>query len=56
VTLRRGRRRNELQDDLEETRGYRNLKEESLNLTVWITNYRRGSGPVVRQTTERMGG
>jgi hypothetical protein len=29
------------------------LKEETLDRTVWRTNFGRGSGPVVRQTAER---
>jgi len=32
---RRGRRRNQLLDDLKETREYRKLKEQALDGTVW---------------------
>jgi len=37
VTGREGRRRNQLVDDLKETRGYWKLKEEALDRTVWRT-------------------
>ena len=35
MTGRRGRRRGKLLDDLKERRGYSELKEEALDLTVW---------------------
>jgi len=35
VTGRRGRRRRKLRDDLKESRGYCNLKEEAVDRTVW---------------------
>jgi hypothetical protein len=53
VTRRRGRGRRNLLDDLKERRGYSYLKEEALDRTMWRAGFRRGFGPVVRQTTER---
>ena len=52
MTGRRGRKSQQLLDDLKEMRGYWNLKEEALDRTVWRTGFRRGYGPVERQTTE----
>ena len=52
VTGRRGRRRRKLLDDLKERRGYSQLKEEALYRTIWRARFRRGFGPVVRQTTK----
>ena len=52
VTRRRGRRRRKLLEDLKERRGYSQLKEESLDRTVWRARFGRGFGPVVRQTTK----
>jgi hypothetical protein len=52
ITGRRGRRRKQLLDDLNETRGYWKLKEEALDHTMWRTSFGRGYGPVVRQTAE----
>jgi hypothetical protein len=49
---RRGRRRNQILDDLKETKGYWKLKEGSLKRTLWGTRFGRGYGPVVRQTAE----
>jgi hypothetical protein len=45
-------RRRKLLDDLKERRGYSQLKEESLDRTVWRARFGRGVGPVVRQTTK----
>ena len=42
VTGRRGRRRRKLLDDLKERRGYSNLKEETLDRTMW-TGFGKGS-------------
>jgi hypothetical protein len=39
-------------DDLKEKRGYRELKQEALDGTVWRTGFGRGYGLVVRQTAE----
>jgi hypothetical protein len=52
VTGRRGRRRKKLLDDLEDRRGYCNLKEEVLYRTMWRNNFGGVFGPVVRQNTE----
>jgi hypothetical protein len=51
---RQGRRCNQLLDDLQEMTGYWKLKGDALDHTVWRTNFGRGYGPVVRQTTELM--
>jgi hypothetical protein len=47
-----GRRCKQLLDDLKEKRRYWKLKAEALDRTLWRTHFRRGYGPVVRQTTE----
>jgi hypothetical protein len=47
---RRERRRKKLLDDLTETRAYLKLKEEVLDGTLWRTRFRRGYGPVERQS------
>jgi len=52
VTGKRGRRRRKLVDDLKERRGYSHLKEEALDRTMWRARFRRGFGPVVRQTVK----
>ena len=52
VTVKRGRTRKQLLDDLKETRGYCELKEEALGRTVWRTRFGKGYGHVVRRTTE----
>jgi hypothetical protein len=54
VTVRRGRRRRNLLDDLKERRGYSRLKEEAVVRTMWRARFGRGFGPVVRQTAEWM--
>jgi hypothetical protein len=54
VTGRQGRRRKKLLDDLKETSGYWRLKEDALDCTVWRTFFRRGYGPVIRQTMKWM--
>jgi hypothetical protein len=54
VTGRQGRRRQKLLDNLKERTGYSHLKEEALDRTMWRARFRRGFGPVVRQTTKRM--
>ena len=48
----RRRRCKQLLDDFKERRGYRKLKEEALNLTLWRTRFGRGYGPVGRQAME----
>ena len=40
-----GRRRKQILDDLQETRGYRNLKEKVLDGTLWSTRSGRSYGP-----------
>ena len=52
MTGRRERRRRKLLDDLKEKRGYSHLKEEALDRTMWRARFRRGFGPVVRQSTK----
>jgi hypothetical protein len=52
MTGRRGRRRRKLLDDLKERRGYRHLKEEAVDRTVWRAGFGRGFGPVVRETAK----
>jgi hypothetical protein len=52
MTGRRGRRRNQLLDDLKEKRRYWELKEEALDRILWRNRFGRGYGPVVRQTVE----
>ena len=39
-------------DNLKDTKGYWELKEEALGRSLWRTRYGRGCGPVVRQTTD----
>jgi hypothetical protein len=51
VTGKRGRRRKQLLDDLNETRGYWKLKEEELERPFWRTCFGRGYGPVIKRTT-----
>jgi hypothetical protein len=52
MTIRRGRRRKQLLDDLKEKIRYWKLKEEALDRTLWTTRFGRVYGPVVRQTAE----
>jgi hypothetical protein len=52
MTGRQGRRRRKLLDNLKEKSGYSHLKEEALDCTMWRVRFRRGFGPVVRQTTK----
>jgi hypothetical protein len=52
VTGRQGRIRRKLLDDLKERRGYSHLKEKDLDRTMWRARFRRGFGPVVRQTAK----
>jgi len=47
VTRRRERRRRKLLDDLKDSRGYCELKEEALDRIVWRNRFGRGLGPVV---------
>jgi len=50
VTGRRGRRGEQLLDDIKEERRYWNLKAEALDRSVWRTGFGRRCGPVVRRT------
>jgi len=52
VTLRRGRRRRKLLDDLKERKGYSHLKKEALDCNMWRAGCGKGFGHVVRQTTK----
>ena len=52
MTIRQGRRRKKLLDDLKDRREYSHLKEEALNRTKWRNRFGGGFGPVVRQNTE----
>jgi hypothetical protein len=52
VTGRQGRRRRKLLNDLKQRRGCSHLKEEAVDRTMWRARFRRGFGPVVRQTTK----
>ena len=47
VTRRRGRRRKKLLDDLKDRRGYCQLKEKSIDRTMWRNRFGSGFGPVV---------
>jgi hypothetical protein len=48
---RRGRRHSKLLEDRKERR-YSHLKEEVLDRTMWRVRYRKGFGPVLKQTAE----
>jgi Zn-finger protein len=52
VMQRRGRRGEQLLDNIRDRRGHTKLKEEALGRTPWRTRFERGYGPIVRQTTE----
>jgi hypothetical protein len=52
ATGRRGRRHNKLLNDLKETSGYWELKEEAMDRTLGRTRFGTDYGPVVRQTME----
>ena len=41
-----------LLDGLKERRGYSHLKDEALDCTMWRSQFGRGFGPVVSQTTK----
>ena len=47
---RQRRRRKQLLDDLEKTRGYWKLKKKALDRILWRSDFGKGYGPVVRQT------
>jgi hypothetical protein len=44
---RQGRKCKKLLDDLKDRRGYCQLKEEALDLTMWRNRFGRGFEPVV---------
>ena len=50
MTGRQRRRLKLLLGDVKEKQGYCKSKEEALDRTAWRTGFRRGYGPVVRQT------
>ena len=52
VTVRRGRKRKQLLDDLKEKRRYCELKDEALDRTPWRTRIGRGYRPVARLQNE----
>jgi hypothetical protein len=52
VTRRRGTRRKKLLDELKDRTGYCQLKEETLDRTMWRNRFGRGFGPVVEQITD----
>ena len=51
-TVRRGRRRKQLPNDLKEKRSYRGLKEEALDRSLLRTRCGKGYGLVERETSE----
>lgn len=53
VTVRRGRRRKHLPDDLKEKRRYWKLKEEAVGRNLRRSGFGRGYGFVVRRTADR---
>jgi len=54
VIERRGGRRKQLLNDLEEKMRYCKLKEEALDRALWRARCARGYGNVVMQSTEQM--
>ena len=52
VMGRRGRRPEQLFNDVTAWRKCCKLREEALDRTVWCTEFGSGCGPVVRQTEE----
>jgi hypothetical protein len=50
MTVRRGRRRRQLLDDVKGTSTYWILNEEALDLILRRSGFGRGNGPVIRQT------
>jgi hypothetical protein len=54
VTGRRGKRRKQLLDELEERQWYWILKEEALYRTQLRTSFEGRYGPDVKQTADRM--
>jgi hypothetical protein len=54
VTVRRGRRRKQLLDDLKKQEGYWKFKEEALDRDLWRTRFGEGYESFVRQLTQWM--
>ena len=54
MTIRRGRRRKKLLDDLKDRRGYSHLKEEALDRTASRNLFGGGFEPVVRENNDLM--
>jgi len=52
VTRRQGRRRKKLLDGLKDKREYCQLKEDTLDRTMWRNRFARGVGPVIWQITD----
>jgi hypothetical protein len=52
VMGRRGRRREQVLDDVKETRGRWKLKEEAIDRTVWRNGFGKAWGLDVRKTAE----
>jgi len=48
-TIKWGRRRKQLLDDVKEKRRYWKLKDRAVDCTLWITHFGRSYGPLVRQ-------
>jgi hypothetical protein len=46
MTARRTRRRKQLLGELKEKRGYWQLKEETIDRTLWRTHFGRGHGDI----------
>jgi hypothetical protein len=52
--VRRGRRRQQLLDDVKEDKEFWKVKWEALDLSLWRIRFGRGYGHFVRQTTNLM--
>ena len=52
MTVRRGRRRKQIPDDLKETGECWELTKEALGGTQWRTGFGRGCGPVVKRISD----
>ena len=51
MTGRRGRRGEQITDDLKKNKGYRKFEQEALERSLRRINFGRGYGSVMRQTT-----
>ena len=54
LTVRRGKRRKQLPDDLKARRGYWKMKLEALDLTEWRIRFRRCNGPIEKADYKMM--